>query len=170
MKGSREASRSEGQSLIEVISGLVLIFSIVLALTDLGAVIYAAALNDTTCRNAANAAAVGPPGEADHRAQVVVARANSGGFSAAFAHFVLITPVGVGITARPSLQVDTDTGQTFCPGGMVSGTVEVTTEVEVRPFVLGTVCRGKAPFVFRSTQTFPIRYMQPAGIAPSNGR
>jgi hypothetical protein len=167
MKYINQASRCTGQSLVEVVSGLVVIFGIFLGLTDLGSVIYAISLNDATCRNAASAAAAGSPGEVNYRAQLIIDRANSGGFNACFAHFALIPPVKCAITTQPSLQVDTQTGQTFSPGGLVTGNVEVTTEVEVRPFVVGILLKGKTPLIFRSTQTFPIRYMQPAGIASS---
>jgi Flp pilus assembly protein TadG len=167
MKHINQANRCSGQSLVEVISGLVLMFGILLGLVDLGAVIYAISLNDAACRNAASAAAVGSPSEANYRAQVIVDRANSGGLNASFAHFSLILPVKGAITAQPALQVDNQTGQTFCPGGLVTGNVEVTTEVEVKPFVVGILLKGKTPLIFKSTQTFPMRYMQPAGITSS---
>ncbi|HEY9683654.1 MAG TPA: hypothetical protein V6C86_18890 [Oculatellaceae cyanobacterium] len=166
----KRANWPRGQSLVEVTSGLVLIFAVVLALADLGAVIYATALNDTACRNAANAAAVGSPGEANFRAQLIISRANAGGFNSCFANFELVPPVKTVITSEPVLRVEPETGRTFSPGGLVSGNVEVTTQVEVRPFVLGAILKGKVPLTFRSTQSCPIRYMEPAGSTPRSRR
>ncbi len=76
MKYINQASRSSGQSLVEVISGLAIMFGIFLCLADLGAVIYAVSLNDVACRNAARAAAAGRPREATNRARVIIYRAN----------------------------------------------------------------------------------------------
>ncbi|HEY9755908.1 MAG TPA: hypothetical protein V6C97_12150 [Oculatellaceae cyanobacterium] len=166
----KQAYQRGGQSLVEVTSGLVLIFAVVLALADLGAVIYACALNDTACRNAANAAAAGSPGEANYRAQLIISRANAGGFNSSFADFELVPPVKTDITAQPLLRVDPETHQTFSPGGLVSGNVEVTTQVEVKPFVLGAILKGRVPLTFRSTQSCPIRYMEPAGATSRSRR
>lgn len=157
-----------GQSLVEVVTGLTIIVPIALALIDLSAVLYAISLNDTACRNAARAAATGSPGEAKLRAESIVLQANSGQFNSSFAHFSLLTPVRSTIKVQPAMQIDPDTDKPFNPGGLVTGDVSVTTEVEVKPFVMSMILKGQTPLVFRSTQNCPIRYMQPAGVATTS--
>src|ERR1700709_1580743 len=124
-------ARELGQSLVEVVTGLVVIIPIVLALMVFVAVIYAISLNEAACRNAARAAAAGNPGEAKDRAQLIIAQANSGQFNSYFAHFAVVEPIRSVITAQPALQIDAETDKPFNPGGLVSGNVSVTTEVEV---------------------------------------
>jgi hypothetical protein len=53
-------------------------------------------------------------------------------------------------------------------GGPVSGTVTVTTEVDIRPFIVYLVYTGSSPLHFQSVQTYPFTYTVPnqAQVAP----
>jgi len=151
-----------GQSLLEATFGLTVIVAIVIALVDLAIVIYGVSLNDFTCRNAARAAAAGNTGEAEYRARVAIDQSSTHGFANIISHPTLILPVEMNLTSQPIARRDPETDRFSNPGGLVTGTVTVTTQLEVRPLAMDFVFRRQAPLVFRSTQSFPIHYILPA--------
>jgi Flp pilus assembly protein TadG len=151
-----------GQSLLEATFGLVIIVFIVIALVDLGIVLYAVSLNDSVCRTAASAAAAGRVEDADHRAQLAIEQTTTNGYGFLISQIELVPPVEVKITSQPIARRDPETGQLFNPGGSVTGTVTVRTKVEIRPFAMDFVFRRCKPLMFSSAQTFPVRYVIPA--------
>jgi hypothetical protein len=157
MKTNRPAT---AQSLIEVTVGLVVLVPVLLVLLDLSIAFWAAQCNDTTCRNAAQAASAGSPIEATARAQNVLQDWNRGNKSKIVSAIDLAAPVAVQIQQSPQPQDDPRTGMQYNPGGPVSGNVSVTTRVEIRPFLIHLVAAGK-PLCFSSTHSFPITYIQP---------
>ena len=155
--------QQSGQSLIEVTVGLVVLVPVVLVLIDLSTLFLGAQANESTCRNAARAAAAGDPVYATTRALSIINRSNDRSRSGMVSNFVLAQPVDVRVTSRPVSEMDQNSGQMINPGGAVTGTATVTTEVDVRPFVVQAVYGGKSPIKLRSQQTFPISFIQPGG-------
>lgn len=152
-------SRRQGQSLVELGAGLIIIIPVVLVCIDLATLYMGVNLNDTVCRDAARAASVGPPnginltaaqyppngialGEATRRVQGVISRAN------ATTGAVQLDPSSVlvneNIVSLPTVPF----------GGPVNGQVTVTTSVKVwPPFLLSLMSQGQ-PQVFTTNKTF----------------
>jgi hypothetical protein len=151
-----------GQSAVELCAGLIVLVPILLVLFDLCVIVLGVQLNDSTCREAARVASIGDPTSCSTRAQAVINRANNQG-SSMLSNFQLLNCTssvsGAQITAMQPY------------GGPVSGTVSVTTEVDIRPFVVYLVYTGSTPLHFQSVQTYPFTYTVPntAAIAPAAG-
>jgi hypothetical protein len=158
----KRGSRRSGQSLIEVTVGIIVLIPAVLVLLDLAFVIYGVERNDSACQNAARAAASGPPAEAQARAQTALDRVNGNCPGGIVSSFQLVLPLEMKISRQPMPERDEYTGQLICHGGPVIGSATVSTEVEVRPFLVHYICTGKTPLKFRATQTFPISYIMSA--------
>ncbi len=154
-------TRRAGQSLIEVTVGIVILIPASLILVDLAVVVYGVQLNDSACQNAARAAASGSPSESQFRAQTVVDRMNGRSNGSLVSGFRLLLPVEMKITGQPTSQRDFYTGKQVSQGGLISGTATVTTEADVRPFLVHIICGQKPPFTMRARQTFPISYIMP---------
>lgn len=144
---------NRGQSIIELVCGLIILVPLTLVLFDLAAIVLCVQTNDSTCRDAARAAASGPPDTSmQSRAQAVVARANNRTGGVMVSNYKLIN-------VNSSAGTISNVIQTY--GGAVSGTVTVTTSVDVRPFIVSIVYSGGQPLTFQSKQTFPFTYVYP---------
>ncbi|CAN5590230.1 hypothetical protein BH11CYA1_BH11CYA1_40450 [soil metagenome] len=152
--------RREGASLVEVTVGSVVLFFVVIILVDLGLLIYGVSLNDAVCRDAARKSASGNPINAEQRALLFVDQMNSRN-SGFVSHFRLVPPVKAEITSQPKLRRNPENDQLVNPGGLVTGSVTVTTEVEIKPLALQFVLGRNSPLRFQSKQSFPISYVQP---------
>lgn len=155
-------ARACGQSLIEVTAGLIVLVPVVIVLIDLSVILLGVQTNDANCRNAARAAAEGDPAEASFRAQAVMNRSNLQANQPLISGSRLILPVEVKISSRPLTEPDIATGKQMNTGGPVTGTATVTTEVEIRPFIVHMMYGGKSPLKFTSRQSFPMSYVAPA--------
>ena len=155
--------RSKGSSFVELAIGLMALIPIVLVVIDLCVIVIAVQVNDSTCREAARVAASGNPVDAQTRALAIIDRTNSRQ-SGMFSDFTLISLVS---SVTPQ---DLQTLGTY--GGPVKGTVQVETEVAVRPFVVQWVT-GHSPLHFRAQQSFPYTYVFPnppsSWLVPSRG-
>lgn len=153
--------KTRAQSLVELSVGLIALIPIILVIFDLAIIVIGVQMNDSTCREAARIAASGSPDQATatQRAQAVINRANNRA-SGMLSNFVL-PPGGVVLNGvNPTQQA-----QALQYGGSVSGTVTVTTQVTIRPFVVQMVYNGSNPLVFQSKQTFPFTYVYPSTYA-----
>ena len=152
-----------GASLVEVTCGSVLLFFVVIILVDLGLLIYGVSLNDSVCRDAARKSASGNPIQAESRALLLVEQMNNrnGLNNAMVSHFRLVPPVKIEITSQPNLRRDPENDKPVNPGGLVTGSVTVTTQVEITPFVLPFILGQRPPLKLQSRQTFPISYVMP---------
>jgi len=159
------SNRQSAQSLIEVTFGLAIMASIAIVMLDLMAVLYAISINDSACGNAVRAAADGNTKEASIRAQAMIDQANNSGLVSKFSHVTLIPPVNVNIVSQPAIRPDPETGEMMNPGGAVTGTVSVSTLVEVKTFIAGLFTKGHMEF--KSTRSYPIRYIMPPGPVPT---
>lgn len=154
--------RRSGQSLLEATFGLVIIVIVVIALIDLGIVLYAVSLNDSICRTAARAAAAGTVQEAEHRALLAIEQSATNGDAWLISRPELIAPVDVKLTSQPIARRNPETGDLLNPGGSATGSVTVKTQIAIRPFAMDFVIRRDKPLIFQAEQTFPIHYIAPA--------
>ena len=152
--------RRKGQSIIELGAGLLVLIPIVLSIFDLAILVIAVQVNDTACREAARIAASGDPGSASTRANSVIARANSTS-SGMVSNFRIISVDLV----PPDVANQVAALQPY--GGTITGTVTVTTDVDVKPFIVQWVYSGGKPLTFRSKQSFPFTYVVPNTATPS---
>lgn len=152
--------QSTAASLVEVTFGSVLLFFVVIILVDLGILIYGVSLNDSVCRDAARKSASGNPINAESRALFLIDQINSEN-NGLVSHFRLVPPVKTEITGQPKLRRDPENDKLVNPGGLVTGLVTVTTQVEITPFALPFILGRKPPLKFQSRQTFPISYVMP---------
>jgi hypothetical protein len=155
--------RKTGQSLIEVLVGITVLIPVALLMLDLTMIVWAVQSNDVLCRSAARAAANGNPAQATSRAQTVIDRARAGSLGRMISNFLLVSPVETKITGSPKSEIDVALEKQVNPGGPVSGSTTVTTEVEVKPFMVH-MFYGKTSLRFRAQQTFPISYVMPPEV------
>lgn len=134
---------------------------VLLALVDLAVIMYGVQLNNTACRNAAQAVASGDPAEAQYRAETVLNQVNNRTTGELVSHFALDGPVESKIEAAPIPYRDPMTGRTVNPGGLITGTATVITTVEIRPFIVYRIYGGRLPLKFSCRQNVPIRYVVP---------
>jgi hypothetical protein len=155
--------RTSGHSLVEASCGLILIYAVGIALVDLAVGIYAMSLNDSACRNAADFAASGNPNEAERRARNVISQSGDG-FGKLISPPTLILPIEVNVTSQPVARRDPDSDQLLNPGGTVTGTVRVKTQIEIRPFAIDLLLPQYKVLTFQSSQSFPIHYVMPGEL------
>lgn len=146
--------KAKAQSLVELTVGLLVLVPIILIFFDLAVIVIGVQVNDQTCKQAARAASSGDPVSANQRAQAIVARANQQG-SSMLSNFTLTAT-----TFNPSTVI-ADRNALNPYGGTVSGTVTVSTTVDIRPFLVPYVYSGGAPLTFRSAQTYPFTFVAP---------
>jgi hypothetical protein len=156
------AKKPAGQSLIEVTVGIVVLIPAILVLLDLAMILYGVQLNESTCRNAVRAAASGDPEESKYRAQAVIDRVNERTYGHLVSEYKLVMPVETKIVNQPAMEKDPDSGRPVCTGGPITGFIGITTEVEIKPFIVHLVYGGQSPLKFRARQTFPISYIVPS--------
>lgn len=146
--------RRTGQSMIELCAGLIVLVPIIMGLVDLAFLIAAMQVNDAACRDAARAAAAGPPSEAFQRASGVAAASYRGQ-----GYIKGPTISNSDVSTNPATIADP--GQF---GGPYQGTVRVKSHVELTmpvpiPMVSQTVPPNKMEFI--AQQEFPITYVKP---------
>jgi Flp pilus assembly protein TadG len=141
-----------GVTIIEMVVGLMVVIPIVLVIIDFIIMNLAQQINDSAAREADRLAASGDPNQAVSRAQCVLNRINQG--VAGYVSQVTLKSV----TFNPTTLLATETA--LVPyGGVVQGSVTVTTTVTVTPAVVCYCCSG--PFIFQASQTCPITYNVP---------
>lgn len=145
-------------SLVEATFGVVVIVAVTIVLIDLAMLLFAVSLNDSICRDAARKAATGDPASAEQRAQSVVDQARQNGKATSIN---LVSPVVTDIISQPRLRRDPETDELINPGGLVTGSVNLSTEIKFTPLVLHLFIVQKPPLTFRSTQSSPICYVVP---------
>ncbi len=152
-------NRRKGQSLVEVVFAISILVPTFLLLGDLYLVLVGTRENEDVCRSAARAAAAGAPEEASRIAASMVDFSNSHNPGSIISNFKLAAPVSVKLekteqAATPTQDFPADKDE-LAP---IRGTVDVTTEVEIRTFLLHYFYGGKQPFTFKSRQTCPLSY------------
>jgi hypothetical protein len=138
-----------GQSLIEFVIAVTAVIPIALLGMDSLLILYGLQLNHDTCREAARSASSGDPRLALIRASQVVARARAG------AH-VCVT------LEQVNTSVSKEQLESMAPyGGEVNGLVDITTTVQVKPFILGWFMGRELCLHMDSSQEVPITYVLP---------
>lgn len=149
IQGAREMkahqSRRNGQTLLELAGGLIVLIPIVLLFIDIGALVLGATANDSICRDAARAAAAVQPGQSLTRATQVINLANNN--------------PGLMQIAVVSVQVNANPAPPSQDGGIVQGNVTVTTQANVNPFTILRMMNPGQPIAFRSVQSFPYTFV-----------
>ncbi len=141
-----------GQSLLELLAGAMVLIPIVLFGIDVAMVFMGQSMNTTICRDAARAAASGPPSSISptltpkQRAEAVVRRTQKAEGAIRIDPVVIVNEQ---VTRTPTLPF----------GGIVEGTVTVQTSVDVYPpFLLGHVVE-KGAVKITASQTFPFTWV-----------
>lgn len=145
-------TRARAQSITELLVGLIALIPVILILIDMGSLIIGSAFNSELCRDAARAAANGPPSaianaEPQKRAETVVNRKRiqcAGNIS-------INSPIQVWETVREPLPA-----KPF--GGQVDGEVTVQTSVTVRPpFLVSAIVPHGVEI--KAKQTYPYTWV-----------
>lgn len=151
-----------GQGSVELVGVLVCLIPVGLFLIDLGVVAIGAGLNDAVCRDAARAAASGPPSEltvADNRlvapGQAPYLRAQS----------VIKKVYATSMPAKMRDNIEAiETVRDVPPaetGGAIDGEVSVKTIIDIYPpFIVGKIV-GDGGVTLTSKHSVPITYVMP---------
>ena len=149
-----------GQSSIELVAGLMFLIPIILFAIDIATIFMGSTLNNSVCRDAARAAAGGPPSvliakfamngqpTPQERAKAVVSRN-------------LKSTGAIQLDPNPVVTENVNAASLPSPpfGGVVNGTVTAQTSVDVyTPFLVGRVI-GKTPIRLTTSQTFPYTWV-----------
>jgi len=160
-----------GQQAVELVAGLFVIISIVLACMDIGTLFTGAALNESLARDAARAASTGPPGQMVagvdravdakqppyQRASAAIEKAKPNTSSFALADMIHVTE-----TVEKPLP-------TLPYGGPVTGTVTVQTTMLVRPRFLLPIVHSEA-IALNASATFPYTWVMKSSLVPITDR
>jgi hypothetical protein len=165
----KQMQRRSGQSMVELLGGLVILIPVVLVLLDLAIIVIAVQVNDGACRDAARAAAAGRPvaytnangttfpETAKSRAQGVITRAAAG----AKGYISVLELVDADTHPNPVAIVAPD--PQF--GGAYQGSYQVTTHMRVN--VPASIPGVTPEFIdLNARQEFPITMIEPNSSAP----
>lgn len=141
----------KGQSLIEFVMATTVVIPVALLGIDSFLILYGMQLNEAICREAARSASSGDPRVALLRACQVVSKASARGQGT-----FILTLVGAATSVRKS-QLDA-----LAPyGGQVSGVVDITTAVDVKPVVLSLFLGKQKCLRIEATEEVPCTYVLP---------
>lgn len=159
---SRFAKRQRGQGLAEVVAVLICVVPVVLLVIDAGMIAIGAGINDSACRDAARAAASGPPsmleigqrlvgsGKSPHdRASSVVKRIYATNLPMKLRDNIETIETVIDVPPQPA-------------GGAVDGQVSVKTTIDVYPPFLAGAVIGPKGISLKSTHIVPITYVVPS--------
>jgi len=148
--------------MIEMIGALIVCVPIVLSVIDLGFIAMGASANDSVCREAADAAASGPP-STNVAPSTNQLSAGKSGYDLAVSVIKVHQPTNV--PAKVSETPDVTESLTDVPppeqGGSVDGEISVTTTVVITPpFLIGAYF-GKNGLSLTSKHVVPFTYIVP---------
>lgn len=150
---TRHPARKNGQALAELCVALVIVVPVFLIVLDCAFVFIGASLNDYVCRDAARAAASGPPSRLSPEAPR----------QRALAVIKHVYYSNLPMKVRDAVQV-VETVRDVPPksiGGAVDGEVTVGTTIDIYvPYQAPLI--GSGPVVLKSQHTVPITYVLPA--------
>jgi hypothetical protein len=161
--------RCSAQSIIELVVALIVAVPILLCLIDLGIIAMGASANDSVCREAANAAASGPPSTTNAPSTNQLSAGKSG-FDLAVSVIKVHQPTNVPAKVSDTPAV-TETLVDVPPpdqGGAVDGEISVTTTVVITPPFLVGAYFGKAGVSLTSNHTVPFTYVVPKVAPPDS--
>lgn len=151
-----------GQSLIELAAGALVAVPILLGLLDCGVILIGVGANDLACRDAARAAASGPPGLLLAGTRTV----SGAGAPLVRAKQVLnrIYHLGIPVKLRDDLLSVRERIWAPVPsvpdGGSINGSVDISSTIDIYPpFIVGLVTHGSISM--HSRHSFPYTYIVP---------
>jgi hypothetical protein len=157
-----QKNRKNGQGLVELCAGLVLVVPIALTCIDLGTIALGATINDAVCRDAARAAASGPPGTPTIGTARTVAP-NEAPYQRALAIVRSQTPRNLPIKVGEQILV-TETLRDVPPeeiGGGIDGDVDVSTSAIIIPPFLVSAITGPKGITLNSKHIVSYTYTMP---------
>jgi hypothetical protein len=149
----RNSRARSGQAFVELCAALIILVPIMLTMLDCGFIFLGASLNDFICRDAARAAASGPPsvltpGAPNQRALTVI-------------HKVYFSNLPMKVRDAIDLTESINDVPPASMGGGVDGQMSVATTIDIYPpFLVSYLGNGKV--VLTSRHTVPITYVRPA--------
>lgn len=159
---ARWSCRWRGSSIIEMVSVVVLLVPFILALVDCGMIAIGVALNDSVCRDAARAAASGPPGDTTVGDNRNVGPGKNP-HDRALAVVKRIYDTKLPMKVRETIKA-TESVRVVPPpmvGGAIDGDVSVTTTIDVYPpFIVGAIV-GPGGIPLESKHNVPFTYVVP---------
>lgn len=166
--GSINRRATHGQSMVELAGGLIICIPIFLSIVDLGFIAMGASANDSVCKEAAAAAASGPPSVTVSPSTNKLS-AGQPGYDLAVSTIRVHQPTRM--PAKVSEQPDVVEHLIDVPppeqGGSVDGEMEVATTVAINPpFLLGAYF-GKQGVSLTSKHIAPFTYVVPKTPAPA---
>lgn len=153
VRRKRRSSSRSGQALVELAAGLIVVIPLLLIVIDCAIICIGASLNDSVCRDAARAAASGPPsnlnpGAPTQRAVTVIKH---------IYYSSMPMKVREAIVIAENVR---DVPPQFMGGG-VDGDVTLQTTIDIYPpFLVRAI--GAKQVVLKSKHTVPITYVRPA--------
>ena len=152
---------ANGQGLVEVVGVLICLVPAVLLMIDLGMIALGAGLNDQACRDAARAAASGPPSDlsiADNR-QV---GAGASPYDRAMTVIEKIYSTNLPMKVRDQIEaVETVRDIPTDAGGAIDGEVSVKTTIDIYPHFIAGAVVGSKGVALSCMHTVPITYVVP---------
>ncbi len=146
-------ARRKGQSLVELAAILLTVIPVLLILIDCLFILIGASLNDSICRDAARAAAAGPP-------SVVDAIATPQKRALTVIDHVYYSNMPMKVRDIVSIKENVRTLPPDSQGGYVDGEITIGTTIDIYPpFVPGNL--GSSQIVLKSQHTVPITYVLP---------
>lgn len=151
----------KGQGLVEVVGILVCLVPVVLLVIDLGMIAIGAGLNDQACRDAARAAASGPPSDLSKGENRTVG-AGTLPYDRAAAVVKKIYSTRLPMKVRENIEaVETVRDIPTDAGGAVDGEVSVKTIIDIYPPFLAGAVVGPQGVSLNCTHTVAITYVVP---------
>lgn len=156
-----QSRTKKAQGLAEVVGVLVCLVPVVLLVIDLGMIAIGAGLNDQACRDAARAAASGPPSDLSKGENRQVG-SGTAPYDRAAAVVKKIYSTSLPMKVRESIQaVETVRDIPTDIGGAVDGEVSVKTTIDIFPPFLAGAVVGPQGVALNCTHTVPITYVVP---------
>ncbi len=158
----RKVRKKKGQGAAELVGAIVCLVPVILVVIDLGVVAIGAGINDAVCRDAARAAASGPPSEltlAENR----VVTAGKAPHERAMSVIKRLYATNVPAKLRDTIEAE-ESVRDIPPaptGGAVDGEVSIKTTIDIYPpFIVGAVV-GNSGVSLSSKHSVAITYVMP---------
>lgn len=152
------AKRDSGQSIIELVAGLIVFVPIILVLMDCAVIMIGVSTNEAACRDAARAASSGQPGQMTSGSHSV--GPGTPPYLRALAVVKDVYAAGGLIKISQTMAI-TETLQTPLPsaGSPVMGSVQVETTADICPPFLIHLLVENGTYEFKNSQSYPYTYI-----------
>ncbi len=158
----------KGQSIIELIGGLIIIIPIVILLLDLAIIVMAVQTNENIAKNAARVASQSDPLSAQAKAQALV---NQASFTlGSFIKSIKMTNYSTNLTSTDIQNWINNGGIVVHSNGSIDipGQVSITTTIKVQGFIIPLFLSSGQPINFKSTHQYPFSFASYDPTATAN--